>query len=40
MWILRGTQKKKDVEILEKAQKWATSVSRGLEYLSYVDRLR
>ena len=35
-----GAQHKKDVELLERVQKRATRVLRGLEHQSYEDRLR
>jgi len=33
-------QHKKDMDVLERVQKRATKMIRGLEYLSYADRLR
>jgi len=35
-----GPQHKKDVEVLERVQRMATKMLRGLEHLSYGDRLR
>jgi len=35
-----GTQHKKDVDLLEKVQRRATKMIRGLEHLSYKDKLR
>ncbi|GAB0176239.1 mitochondrial enolase superfamily member 1 [Grus japonensis] len=37
---LWGPQYKKDIELLERAQRRATNFIRGLEHLSYEDRLR
>ena len=37
---LWGPQYKKDMELLEQVQRRATDMSRGLEHLSYEDRLR
>jgi len=37
---LWGPQHKKDMEVLERVQRRATKMIRGLEYLSYEDRLR
>ncbi|KFQ63745.1 hypothetical protein N334_12405, partial [Pelecanus crispus] len=37
---LWGPQHKKDMELLEQVQKRATKMIRGLEHLSYEDRLR
>jgi len=35
-----GPQHKKDMDLLERVQRRATKIIRGLEYLSYEDRLR
>jgi len=35
-----GPQYRKDVELLEQVQRKATKVTRGLEHLSYEERLR
>jgi len=35
-----GPQHKKDVELLEQAQRKASKMIRGLEHLSYAERLR
>ncbi|GAB0185583.1 hypothetical protein GRJ2_001023600 [Grus japonensis] len=37
---LWGTQHKKDMELLERVQRRAMKMIRGLEHLSYEDRLR
>jgi len=37
---LWSPQHKKDMELLEQVQRRATKMIRGLEYLSYEDRLR
>jgi len=37
---LWGSQHKKDLDVLEQVQRRAMKMSRGLEYLSYEDRLR
>jgi len=37
---LWGHQHKKDMDVLERGQRRATQMIRGLEYLSYKDRLR
>jgi len=37
---LWSPQHKKDMDVLERIQKRATKMIRGLEYLSYEDRLR
>ncbi|KAK4814166.1 hypothetical protein QYF61_009984 [Mycteria americana] len=37
---LWGTQHKKDMDLLERVQRRATRMIRGLEHLSYEDRLR
>ena len=36
----QGLQYKEDMDLLERVQRWARNVIRGLEYLSYEDRLR
>ena len=35
-----GPQHRKDVELLERVQRWATEKIQGLEHLSYKDRLK
>ena len=35
-----GPQHGKDVELLERVQRRATTMTRGLEHLSYEERLR
>ena len=35
-----GPQYRKDVELLERVQRRATEMIRGLEHLSYVERLK
>ena len=35
-----GPQHRKDVELLERVQSRATKIIRGLEHLSYAERLR
>ena len=35
-----GPQYRKDVELLERVQRRSTKMISGLEYLSYVERLR
>ncbi|GAB0190581.1 hypothetical protein GRJ2_001523400 [Grus japonensis] len=37
---LRGPQYRRDMELLERVQRRATKLIRGLEHLSYEDRLR
>jgi len=37
---LWGPKHKKDMNVLEWVQRWATKMIRGLEHLSYEDRLR
>ncbi|GAB0185650.1 hypothetical protein GRJ2_001030300 [Grus japonensis] len=37
---LWGSQYRRDMELLERVQRRATKLIRGLEHLSYVDRLR
>ena len=37
---LWGSQQKKDMDLLERVQRRATKMIRGLEHLSYEDRLR
>jgi len=37
---LWSPQHKKDMDVLERVQRRATKMIRGLEYLSYKDRLR
>ncbi|GAB0177232.1 hypothetical protein GRJ2_000188400 [Grus japonensis] len=37
---LQGPQHRKDMELLERVQRRATKMIRGLEHLSYEDRLR
>ena len=37
---LQGPQHKKDMELLERVQRRPTRMLRGLEHLSYEDRLR
>jgi len=37
---LWSPQRKKDMDVLERVQRRATEMIRGLEYLSYEDRLR
>jgi len=37
---LWSPKRKKDMDVLERFQRWATKMIRGLEYLSYKDRLR
>ena len=37
---LWSPQHKKDIDVLERVLRRATKMSRGLEYLSYKDRLR
>ncbi|GAB0181563.1 mitochondrial enolase superfamily member 1 [Grus japonensis] len=37
---LWGPQYRRDMELLERVQSWATKMIRGLEHLSYEDRLR
>ena len=36
----RGPQYRKDMELLDRVQKRATKMIRGLEHLSYKERLR
>jgi len=38
--LLWSSQQKKDRELLERVQRRATKMIRGLEHLSYEDRLR
>jgi len=38
--LLWSPQHKKDMDVLEPVQRRATEMTRGLEYLSYKDRLR
>ena len=39
-WGSWGHQYRKDVKLLEQVQRWATKMIRGLEHLSYGERLR
>jgi len=38
--LVWGTQYRKDVELLERVQRKTTKMIRGLEHLSYEERLR
>ena len=35
-----ATHYKKDTEVLERVQRWATELGKGLEHKSYGERLR